>query len=261
MKKHFYDWRLWLIGTVIFLVAIQVLFTIPAPCKWLDAVWEAGDLISLVGTLILGYIAVKQTGEANERAEDANKISQRLMDLEFERYKLESRPFVMVADWKAETLQVHQIYNPEKLYIQIDTYNDQEPILGFSLFLQNTTNAPLSVEFNEGHIGEHKFMYSVTNQPKHKLMIQPLGTQEIVFYASECSILKFKGKSINMSFILENRFAERYQESFKIIVTGIDNLAAPPDKRWYCGFFIQEFQIGKFSKDEKGNIILVMEEL
>ena len=88
MKKYFYDWRLWLIGTIIFLVSVQVLFTIPAPCKWLDAVWEAGDLISLVGTLILGYIAMKQASEANERAEAANKISQRLMDLEFERYKL-----------------------------------------------------------------------------------------------------------------------------------------------------------------------------
>lgn len=261
MKKHFYNWKPWLIGTIIFLVAVQVLFTIPAPCKWLDAVWEAGDLISLVGTLILGYIAIKQTGEANERAKDANKISQRLMDLEFQRYKLESRPFVMVADWKAENLETNQINNPEKLYIQIDTFSEQEPILGFSLFLQNTTNAPLSIEFKEGHIGEQRLMYSVTNQPKRKLMIQPLDTQEMVFYASENSILSFKGKRLNMSFILENRFAERYQESFKIIVVRIDSPDEPPARRWYCDFYIQEFQIGKFAKDEEGNIILVMEEL
>lgn len=261
LKKHIYNWKWWLLGTVIFLAVVQILFNLPAPCRWLEAVWEAGDLISLVGTLILGYIAMKQANEANESADAANKISNRLMDLEFERYKLENRPFVMVADWRAENLQLNQIFNPDKLYIQIARYDEKGPILGLSLFIQNTTNAPLSVEFKDGCTEEYEFMYSTTNQPKQKLMVQPFDIQEMVFYAAEDEIRKLKGKTLKMNFILENRFTERYQESFKIIVASIDNLAELPPSRWFCSLFVQEFEIGKFKKDETGKIVLVMEDL
>ena len=66
IKKQVTKWWFWIVITVIFLSSVQILFRIEAPCKWLDAAWEAGDLISLVGTLVLGYIAVLQTQRAND---------------------------------------------------------------------------------------------------------------------------------------------------------------------------------------------------
>lgn len=63
---------------VIFLIGVQVLFSIPAPCKWLEAVWGAGDFISFIGTISLGLVAIYQTKNANE-------ISFRLLQIEEDR--------------------------------------------------------------------------------------------------------------------------------------------------------------------------------
>ena len=63
---------------VIFLIGVQVLFSIPAPCKWLEAVWGAGDFISFIGTISLGLVAIYQTKNANE-------ISYRLLQIEEDR--------------------------------------------------------------------------------------------------------------------------------------------------------------------------------
>lgn len=69
---------LWICIIAIFLVGVQILFSIPAPRKWLEAVWDAGDFISFVGTIFLGIVAVYQTRKANE-------ISFRLLQIEEER--------------------------------------------------------------------------------------------------------------------------------------------------------------------------------
>lgn len=69
---------LWICIIVIFLFVIQILFSIPAPCKWLEPVWEAGNFISFVGTVSLGLVTVYQTNKANE-------ISFRLLQIEEER--------------------------------------------------------------------------------------------------------------------------------------------------------------------------------
>lgn len=61
-----------------FLLIVQILFSIPTPCKWLEAVWESGDFISFLGTIFLGGITVYQTQRANE-------ISFKLLQIEEER--------------------------------------------------------------------------------------------------------------------------------------------------------------------------------
>jgi len=259
--KRIHNLKSWLIGIIIFLIAIHFLFSVQAPFKWLEAVWNAGDFISFIGTLALGYIAVKQADEANKGAEAANNISNRLMDLEFERYKLENRPFVMVSSWNAENLRLEQIYIPDRLYIQVDSYDENKPILGISLFIQNTTNAPLYAEFDNCCIDEQVLMNTIINQSNHKICLQPLGIQEIVFFASEDMMLKWKGKILKMQFVLENRFAVRYQETFKIIVGNIGKIRPFLRVGWICNLSPQNFEIGKFVKNTDGQFILVMEDL
>lgn len=70
MKKMFNQWWFWLLAAVLFLLIIQVLFAFPAPCKWMEATWGAGDLISFAGTMILGCIAIHQTEQANLMSEN-----------------------------------------------------------------------------------------------------------------------------------------------------------------------------------------------
>ena len=80
MKKNLRSkWQTWLIASVLFIISIQILFNIPAPCKWLDAVWDAGDFITFVGTVTLGFVAWRQSKMANE-------TSQKLISLQAAEY-------------------------------------------------------------------------------------------------------------------------------------------------------------------------------
>ena len=109
--KWYQRWYVWLILTILFLVVVQVLFRIPAPNKWLDAVWDAGDVISFVGTIVLGFIAVKQTAEANRTAELATNTSNKLIELQQKEYI----PVISVTGFVG--LTKHQYHNIDDKHI------------------------------------------------------------------------------------------------------------------------------------------------
>ena len=88
-EKWWQKWWIWFLFTMLFLVLVQFLFQIHPKWKWLEAVWEPGDLLAFIGTVVLGYIAVYQTKKANDMTEQANSIakqanrtSARLIDLQ-----------------------------------------------------------------------------------------------------------------------------------------------------------------------------------
>lgn len=248
-------WWVWLIGCIIFLSIVQILFSIPAPCKFLEAVWSAGDFITFVGTVVLGCVAVSQTQRANE-------MSEKLMDIENNRYKLEIRPFVMVTDYKAYELYNNQLlFAPDKLYIQIGEHKDSEMALGIGLRIQNTTESYLTVEYCGGYAEQLEWSNSATNQPNRKLRLLAGKSAEMVFYASPEYMQELIGKFITVEFILENRFAERYKESFQIIITTLSNKCVHKEGQWYLDCAIQTFKIGKFRKLEDGKTILQMEDI
>ncbi|MBR5129201.1 MAG: hypothetical protein IKU67_04010 [Firmicutes bacterium] len=94
--KKIIDWimkypkeTMWVIAALIVgpMLLVQLLFLIPAPCKYLVAVWGEGDMlgyfgdiISFIGTIFLGFIAVSQT-------EEANLLSAEMVKLEWEKRK------------------------------------------------------------------------------------------------------------------------------------------------------------------------------
>lgn len=92
-------WYFWAIASVVFLAGVQFAFVEPAPNKWFDAAWEAGDFISFVGTIILGYVAMRQTQYANKMAEDANNTSRKIIELQEEEYL----PIVTVSNFAGIT--------------------------------------------------------------------------------------------------------------------------------------------------------------
>lgn len=104
------------ISCAIFLIVIQGLFCIPAPTRFLRANWGAGDVLTFVGTALLGWLAIWQneelklsneksqerlekmtieanqlTSEANKLAADANKLSSLGRIVEYELIKKENR--------------------------------------------------------------------------------------------------------------------------------------------------------------------------
>lgn len=211
-------------------------------------------MISFVGTIVLGYVAVSQT-------QRANKMSERLMDIENNRYILEVRPFIMVTDWKAYELGSDKLlFSPDKLYIQIGPHNDGELALGIGLQLQNTTDSYMAAEYSGGHSDKITWSNAATNQPNRKLRLLAGDSKEIVFYADPEYMKSLVNDFITVEFILENRFAERYKESFRLIITSLSNQCIHKDGEWYCDSSIQDFKIGKFVKDSNGNTILKLEE-
>ena len=92
-EKWWQKWWAWLLITSLLMLIIQILFNIHPKSKWLDAVWEPGDLLTFIGTVVLGYIAVYQTKRANDTteranhiAEQANQTSAQLIDLQQAEY-------------------------------------------------------------------------------------------------------------------------------------------------------------------------------
>ena len=78
LKKWFKKWKwivIWAIASVIFAIVIQFLFSNPAPCDFLDAKWEAGDILSYVSTVALGLLAMWQNQKMSYDAEKKEKQS------------------------------------------------------------------------------------------------------------------------------------------------------------------------------------------
>ena len=134
IEKHIIKWWFWIIATIIFLTIVQILFRIEAPCKWLDAVWEAGDLISLIGTLILGYVAMLQTKRANDMADDANKTSRKLIELQ----EAEYTPTVTIKSFAGITkhgLCKVNMNTQSEMFVHEMRCADGEVVVGYSISL------------------------------------------------------------------------------------------------------------------------------
>lgn len=83
---------LWVIITLLVLILVHCMFSFPAPSEFFSAKWGAGDILILIGTLLLGFVAISQTQRANKTAEEAAKVSKALLDKEL----AEVKPFIDV---------------------------------------------------------------------------------------------------------------------------------------------------------------------
>ena len=230
-RNHLTSWWLWLVCTMLFLFVVQLLFSIPAPCKLLDAVWEAGDFISLVGALVLGYVAVYQTKRSND-------MSGCLMEIEDTRHRLERQPFFMVVEFKARELSWTEIESfPTQLYIAIGDTGAQDNIVGIELILQNTTESFLTAMYTGSHFA--------VNQSDRKIYIQSGENKPIVFYADKNVIFALEGQRIRFEFALENRFGERYLETFEMLITCLSDKPPHNSGELFCSMFIQDYTIEK----------------
>lgn len=91
------------------IVVIHILFKIKTDMYWIQAEWEAGEVLgyfggvlSFIGSLVLGYIAISQT-------EKANSLNEELLNIE----KNKIKPCVDI-----EGSHLHKIYLAKDMYEQ-----------------------------------------------------------------------------------------------------------------------------------------------
>lgn len=67
---------IWSIIIILFIVVIHSLFSIESPHKWLIATWSSGDILTFIGTVSLGLLAIWQ----NKSLQKTNEKSQERME-------------------------------------------------------------------------------------------------------------------------------------------------------------------------------------
>lgn len=245
------------------LLIVHLLFKWNSNVDFWSAEWSAGDVLSYIGTMLtflgtiaLSYMAVKASNKANE-------LSQKVIDMEMNNYKLDLRPFVLVSDWDAFKISCEELIdNPTKKYIQIGKYQSGDAV-GLAIKFTNTSNSCITVQYSTGisRNPELNWTNAAVNQTNLKMTLSPGESDEFVFYAMQDFMEKQVGQSIKLELILENRFSKRYKESVTIIIISLSNQVKTLPGQWYCHLFAQDYQIAHFEKNEKGETILVEEEL
>lgn len=84
--EHIWAAKVWIIITALFLLIIHCLFKIHPKNDFFSAVWEAGDLISFIGTIVLGYVAYSQTKSASKMAEQADNMNKEFLRMQEREY-------------------------------------------------------------------------------------------------------------------------------------------------------------------------------
>lgn len=247
------------------IILVHLLFKWSSGIDFFVAEWSAGEVLeyistvlTFIGTIILSFLALNTSIKAND-------LSKKVIEIEQERYKLSARPFVLATDWHAYKLNFNQIASNKdnkKKYIGVngDLYED---ILGFSLELTNTSESFITVSFSElqKDSRENESGNSAINQSNSKILLAPGESGEFIFYASNMFWQEIISKRNLFSFYLENRFSNRYYESFVVIITSITDKIKYKTNEYFCHATAQEYSINRYEKDNNGETILVKEKL
>lgn len=263
-KKHKKAIIIWtIIGFFAPLIVVHLLFKWYSGIDFLVAEWGAGDLLgyigtglTFIGTIVLSIFALLASNKANA-------LSEKVIEMEKDRYRLELRPFVLVSNWEAYEIDSKELVDdPKEKYIQIGMYKTGKA-LGLALELTNTTQSCITVQYNQGIVRNPDLCWgnAAVNQENMKMTLAPGDTDKFIFYAPPEFMEKQIGQRVTVELTLENRFSKRYKETFVIIITSLSDKVSLIPGKWHCHLFAQEYTIGRFEKDENGDPICIDEEL
>lgn len=234
--------------------------------KNVDIVEQVGSADAWIGfagagmggiiTMLVLYFTLKPSIKANE-------LSEKLMNMEEARYKLEMRPFAFVSNWEAFDIAPEELIdNPTEKYIQIGEYK-RGNALGIALELTNTTQSCIAVSYSCGNSqnSSNNWGNAAVNQENLKMTLSSGEKDRFVFYASPEFMKKQVHNRITVELILENRFAERYKETFELVVTSLSDNVSRTQGRWHCHLFAQNYTIWRFKRNHAGEIECVEETL
>ena len=212
--------------------------------------------LSFGATMLLSIYALYQTNhsndmakKANEITEKANAIAERAYDIEKYNYQLQIRPFITVTDYDISVFSKQDIlFSDLKVFYEAGNWDSISNTNGIKFRITNTTNSFLSFSFDEAICknSNNKWNNSCAGEKNIKNRIINLmagESKEIVFIADDKMLEKLWAERISMSFILENRFMQRFKETFDIVFMWIKK---GDDLSWKCFLNFQNFRIFRF---------------
>lgn len=263
-KKHKTKIIVWsMIGIFCPLIIVHLLFKWKTGVDFFEAEWSAGELLEYIGTILTFISTIILSVLALHSSNKANKLSEKVIENEQDRYRLDMRPFVLVSDWKAFEIDGKELIDdPKEKYIQIGLYKGGTA-LGLALELTNTTESCITVQYERGttRSSELRWSNAAVNQENLKMSLAPGDKDRFIFYAPPEFMEKQISQRVTVELTLENRFSKRYKETFVIIITSLSDKVSLQTGKWHCHLFAQEYTIGRFEKDEDGNPVCINEEL
>lgn len=263
-KKHKKAIIIWtLIGFLAPLIIVHLLFKWYSGVDFLVAEWSAGDLLGYIGTALTFIGTIVLSILALQASNKANALSEKVIEMEKDRYRLELRPFALVSNWKAYEIDSKELVDdPKEKYIQIGMCKTGKA-LGLALELTNTTQSCITVQYSRGTVRNPDLSWgnAAVNQENLKMTLAPGDKDKFIFYATPEFMKKQISQRVTVELTLENRFSKRYKETFVIIITALSDKVSQIPGRWHCCLFAQEYTISRFEKDKNGDTICIDEEL
>lgn len=175
-------------------------------------------MLTFVSTIVLSILALQASNKANA-------LSEKVIEIEKDRYRLELRPFVLVSNWESFEIDSKTLVNdPKEKYIQIGMYKSGTA-LGLALELTNTTESCVTVQYSSGIVRNPELCWgnAAVNQENLKMTLNPGDKDRFIFYASPEFMKKQISQRVIIEMTLENRFSKRYKETFAIIITSLSD--------------------------------------
>lgn len=192
----------------------------------------------------LAELSLQATQQANKLTKQANEMSERVLKLEEEQSKVEIRPFFLVTDWEVcKGIPAEFEDKRRTIAYQVGSDNAGSRV-ALILELTNTTQSYEVFRYHGAMSSSgERWKICVSNRNGTSLGIPAEESRRVCFYAGSSFFSGIEGKTLNFEFILENRFGERYKESFDVVVIRCDW------DRKDCNISPQKYEIQAFTKD------------
>lgn len=225
-------WITWAIISILFAVLIHFLFVLVGP-DWLQARWGAGDILTYVGTVSLGLLAVWQ----NERFKKENDIAQERL----ERLSQQSNELAII-----NKILEHEERRIEKIttsLMQFDNYTDLTKICAcenkalkngtfltdmpqFEKDLQNAFTDVIEALVNEPFVDTNELRSNIGScLAKASMIIDGMIHGEYIlngeYFQSQCDQLK----ELKLKFLeLRNNYIKSVNENYEHLLYGNPSL-------------------------------------
>ena len=196
----------------------------------------------------LARLSIQASQQANELTKQANETSDRVLKLEEEQFKMEIRPFFLVTDWKVCKAAPAEFEDKHRtIAYQVGVGKERtDNRVALILELTNTTQSYEIVRYSNATSSNGKrWGLCVSDRNGISLGIPAGESRKFCFYSDESFFADIEGKTVSFEFVLENRFDERYKESFDLVVMRFNW------ERKDCNIIPQGYEIQAFTEDHK----------
>lgn len=203
------------------------------------------NCIVAIPTIIIAIVAIWQTKESNE-------ISERLLELEQDRQRLDLRPAFVIEHWDApmRNFETTSIL-PEDLCIQIGKYS-HGIAWGLRLTLLNISSGYETIIFNSAVAKDGAFTWknSMSMATTRKIGLAPLEKKDIYFYADEEAFKSQLGKAIILDFYVKNRLGDTYKEQMEVYIMSMTDETPHREGEAYLYLEVQNYNVEFIEKNQ-----------